>query len=258
MKKILSLLTLFILSASVSRAQNQHFTTSGTIEYEKRANMFALIQKQLWDDTQGSFAQQAFDAYKKGHPQFKVMKSMLTFANNKTLYAPVDDAQASGSYFDNIPMASQPNTVFTDLAASHNVSQKQVFEQTFLLSDSVRNIHWKITDETRDIAGYPCRRANAIVMDSIYVVAFFTEKIHVSGGPENFGGLPGMILGLALPHENVTWFATKVTDMPVDEKTIAPPKKGKPVNNASLKTTLQAVMKDWGKEARQDLKAFLL
>ncbi len=47
-------------------------------------------------------------------------------------------------------------------------------------------------------------------MDSIYVVAFYTDEILTTGGPESFTGLPGMILGIAIPHEHVSWFATKV------------------------------------------------
>ena len=109
-------------------------------------------------------------------------------------------------------LVSQNNTIFTDLQTKTSIDQKMVFEDFFLVKDSTRKIKWKITDETREIAGFTCRRANAIVMDSIYVVAFYTEKIPISGGPESFSGLPGMILGLALPHENITWFATKVTE----------------------------------------------
>jgi GLPGLI family protein len=48
------------------------------------------------------------------------------------------------------------------------------------------------------IAGFNCRRANAMIMDSIYVVAFYTDEILTTGGPESFSGLPGMILGVAL------------------------------------------------------------
>ena len=122
----------------------------------------------------------------------------------------------------------------------------------------MRLITWKITDETREIAGYQCRRANAIIMDSVYVVAFYTDQIAVSGGPESFTGLPGMILGLALPHDNVTWFATKVTEMLVPEKDLAPPTKGKPVNDKGLSEVLMGAMKDWGEYGQSYLKAFLL
>src|SRR6185437_10397918 len=102
-------------------------------------------------------------------------------------------------------------------------SQKTIFDQPFLVKDSLRKIKWKITDENREIAGYNCRRANGLMMDSIYVVAFYTDKIPVSGGPESFSGLPGMILEVALPHENVIWRATKVTEAEIPQGAITPP-----------------------------------
>ncbi len=256
MRKLLTSIILLVIIANIAKSQNQHFTTSGVIEYNRTINMYAILNKLIEEDD--SWSQSFFDNYKKNHPQFMVIKSKLTFADNKSLFTPIEDDNGATDWWSNMPTTSQINTVYTDFNQGRNVIQKHVFEQTYLLSDTARKIHWKITDETRDIAGYTCRRANAIVMDSIYVVAFYTDKIHVSGGPENFTGLPGMILGLALPHENVTWFATKVTDMVVDEKTVAPPKKGKPVNQAQLKATLKDAMSGWGKEAYMNLKAFLL
>ena len=47
-------------------------------------------------------------------------------------------------------------------------------------------------------------------MDSVYVIAFYTDQITTTGGPESFNGLPGMILGVAIPRINTTWFATKL------------------------------------------------
>jgi GLPGLI family protein len=95
-------------------------------------------------------------------------------------------------------------------------------------------------------------------MDSIYVVAFYTDEIPLPGGPESFTGLPGMILGVALPHDNVTWFATKVTDTIVPETSLKVPAKGKVVTYAGLKTTLTNVMKDWGEYGRKFFSIFLL
>ncbi|HEY1025750.1 MAG TPA: GLPGLI family protein [Sphingobacteriaceae bacterium] len=248
---------LLVLFADAVFAQYARFPAAGTIEFEKTVNMYALIKKRI-GNSNDAFYQQAFDAYKKSQPQFKRVKSTLSFAGNKTLFAPDNSTEATRNFFSDEPLAGQPNIIFTDLSNQSSITQKSVFEETFLVKDSVRQITWKITDETREIAGYPCRRANALVMDSIYVVAFYTDKIPVSGGPESFTGLPGMILGVALPHENVTWFATKVTDAPVAANTMIAPKKGKATDLAGLVETLKDALKNWGNRAQASLKALLL
>ncbi|WPU93831.1 GLPGLI family protein [Mucilaginibacter sabulilitoris] len=256
MKYTILLAVVLLLSSNCLFAQNKHFTQHGTIMFDKTINMFALFEKQITKDNE-SFLRPALDSYRKNQKQFKVLKSTLTFDNNKTLFTPIEPENPSGGFFDT-PMANQVNTIFSDLTAGSVIDQKKVFEETFLVKDSTRKINWKLTGETREIAGYTCRRANALILDSIYVVAFYTEEIPVTGGPELFNGLPGMILGVALPHENVTWFATKVTDAPVEEKALTPPKKGKAVNNKSLMATLTSVMKNWGEYAPKYLKAFAL
>ena len=256
MKKITFILScVLFLAGSKLMAQNQHFTTSGTIEYNKTVNMYALIQKMITKDNE-TWVSASLEAFKRNNPQFKVFKSTLSFTDNKMLFAPIKEDNMTGGFF-NSPMAGQRNTIYTNFDTKKTIIQKQVFEQAFLISDSVRKIKWKITGETRDILGYTCRRANGLIMDSLYVVAFFTDKIHVSGGPETFNGLPGMILEVAMPHENVIWVATKVTDTSIPENTIAPPKKGKPVNSKDLKATLTDVMSDWGDEGPLYLKGFL-
>jgi GLPGLI family protein len=256
MKKISATVFCLLLLCSSLLAQNKHFTTSGTIEFEKTVNMYALIKKMINKNNE-SYMQSAFDQYKKNQQQFKKLKSTLTFSDNTLLYKPQPEESVSNGFF-NSPMVGQNNLISTNLAAGTSITQKKVFEETFLVKDSLRKINWKITEEMRDIAGYQCRRANAIVLDSVYVVAFYTDEIPVSGGPESFSGLPGMILGVALPHENITWFATKVTDVTVSPAAIAPPTKGKPVNNKQLYTTLMSALKDWGDYAQLSLKAFLL
>ncbi len=255
MKKII-VIAIFLLACQQDFAQNIHFTTVGSIEFEKSINMFAAMKKQINKDNE-SYMQQAYDQYKKTQPQFKKLKSTLYFSNNTTLFKPEAEDGTQGGFFGSA-QATQNNIIRTDLGTGTFIDQKKVFEETFLVKDSIRNINWKITDETRDIAGYTCRRANAIVLDSIYVVAFYTDEIAVSGGPESFTGLPGMILGVALPHENISWFATKVNEIAVDPKNLNPPTKGKPVNNKQLRATLQAALKDWGDYAKESFKALLL
>jgi GLPGLI family protein len=240
MKKTILYTALFLFSQPLL-AQTARFTSGGTIEFEKTVNTYALIKKgQVSGKNRAGNEQQLFEQYQTTHPQFKVFKSTLVFDEHRTLFTPTDRELATGMLFS-IPMAAQTNTVYCDHTQGTVIAQKNLLGETFLLADSTRRISWKLTGETREIAGYPCRRANAIVMDSIYVVAFFTEKIHVPGGPESFGGLPGMILEIALPHENVTWCAVKVTGMNQPPNTIVPPKGGKAIDRKGLITVLKDV-----------------
>ena len=255
--KYIILFAVIFISKSLS-AQNIHFVKNGVIEFEKRSNMYALIKKRINKDNE-TYMVQAFDQYKKNNPQFKVAKSTLSFTSDKSLYkwATVEET-VNNNWLSTDVLADLKNTIATNFNQQTSTTQKSVYEDTYLVKDSLRKINWKITDETREIAGYECRRANAIIMDSVYVVAYYSNQIAVSGGPESFTGLPGMILGLALPHENVTWFATKVTEVAVPEKDLAPPTKGKPTDNKGLKAILLGAMKNWGEYAHPIYKAFSL
>lgn len=237
-------------------AQHARFVESGVITYQKRVNMYAKIKAQVTDGN--NFMQQAYEQYRKTRPQFNEYDYTLSFGHNQSLFKPAGKPQNTGGFFGNDPSIDMGNTIYSNLDNWQSVSQKSVYEETFLVTDSIRHIDWKITEEVREIAGYHCRRANALVMDSIYVVAFYTDQIPVTGGPESFAGLPGMILGVALPHENTTWFATKVEDKPVPGADIAPPKKGKAVDRTGLQSTVQSSLKNWGSYADRILKALML
>ena len=254
--KLLFLIAMLSGFFSSAYAQYVRFPFNGVIEYDKTSNMYAMIKKMATGNN-STFYQQAFDSYKKNQPQFKVSKSTLSFNKEHSLFSPVEEPTTGGSFFD-LAQAKQINTVYTDFTTQTSTTQKNVYEELFLVKDSLRKINWKITTETREIAGYQCRRANALIMDSVYVVAFYTDQIPVSGGPESFGGLPGMILGLALPHENITWFATKVTDRAVTPKELYIPVKGKPVDKKGLLDVLGKAFKNWGAETQSNLKAFTL
>ncbi|WP_411274528.1 GLPGLI family protein [Daejeonella sp.] len=257
MKLVLVFLLFLLCKASIVSGQHARFTTQGSIEFEKSVNMHAQIKKMINKNNE-TFYLPAFEQYKKSQPQFKTMKSTLSFSKDKTLYTPVAAEVLSRTFFSELPAANQHSIIYTDLNTSTSTAQKNVYEELFLVTDSTRKINWKLTSETRDIAGYNCRRANALIMDSIYVVAFYTDEIPVSGGPESFTGLPGMILGVALPHENITWFAKIVNDKALPSGTIIAPKKGKVTTSAGLITTLTKALKNWGDYAQSQLKAYLL
>lgn len=259
MNKIFILITCLLTGLSTTLfAQHVRFPTEGVIEFERSINTYAIITRQLNSES-SSYRTQAVDQYKKTQPQFKILKSKLYFSKNKTLFQPdKEEVSSTSNYFGSSPEMMQNNVVFVDYDTHLQTTQKKVFEETFIVKDTTRAINWKITSETREIAGYSCRRANAIILDSIYVVAFYTDEIPVSGGPESFTGLPGMILGVALPHENVSWFAKMVTDKPIEASQMLVPSKGKVTDNKGFLTTLTRAFKDWGTYAKDIYKAFVL
>jgi len=250
-------LLLLLSSVLTCSGQNVRFTRSGIIEFDRRINVHAVIAKRFSKE-KSSYVTEAIEQIKKNQPQFKVLKSELYFSDNKTLFKPLQGEEKSMPWLEGDPTLKQINTVFTDLTTGVQVTQKSVFEELFLVKDTLRKINWKITNETREIAGFNCRRANALIMDSVYVVAFYAEQIPVSGGPESFAGLPGMILGLALPHDNTTWFATKVTDTPVESKTVAPPVKGKATDQKGLLLVINKATKSWGEYFKAMIRFFML
>lgn len=251
--KIICSLILFI-TTNLS-AQHARFPTEGIIEFERSTNMYALIQKSMEKNT-NEFMQQAYEEMKKKMPQFSISKSQLYFSKEKTLFKPIENNDAPDSFFGGGISTTQINTIFIDLSIQQQITQKKLFEQTFLIKDSTRVTNWKITSETREIAGYACRRANALIMDSIYVVAFYTDEIPVSGGPESFNGLPGMILGIALPHQNVTWFAKSVIDKSIAP--VTPPTKGKPMDTKGFIDTLSKLFNTGEKGIKQIIKNYML
>lgn len=221
-------------------AQSVNFITTGKIEFEKSVNTHPIINRELNKNSTLVIDQQQYEQYKRTQPQFKLLQSTLSFSNDKTLFLPNTETDKLDILSSNAAV-EQRNIVYNDLAAGISITQKSIFGDRFLIKDNMRRIEWKITSEVREISGYICRRANAIIMDSVYVVAFYTDEILPPGGPESFVGLPGMILGVVLPHENISWFAKKIV---VSTSTsITPPTKGKKVSNKELINIIEGLSK---------------
>jgi GLPGLI family protein len=238
--------------------QYAYFLQSGKIEYEKRVNMYAKIKERVERNKNNSWLEKIYEEYRRTQPQFVSSKSSLTFNADRAVYQFVEGGKPANSFFSDDPWLIAKNTVEFNFKNDTVRALKQVYDESYVVTGAKTDILWKLTNEVREIAGYQCRRANGLVRDSIYVVAFYAEQIVPSGGPESFSGLPGMILGVALPHENVTWFATSVETQAIVPPAPAPvPRKAKEVSPSAYEEELQKYMKDWGEWGADALKAFL-
>jgi GLPGLI family protein len=245
MKKYLVLLCCIYFTAT-SQGQQQ-FLAKGKIEYERRINVHRQFDWVTEED--GAF----FKEYISKLPKVNITYFELSFSGSKTIYKPGKrEAEGTAPNMWGIGPAKE-NLVLTDLQTQQITGLKKIFEETFLVQDSVRKPEWKISDESRTIAGFECRKAVAKLFDSVYIVAFYTDEISTSGGPESFNGLPGMILEIAIPRLYTTWIATKVELSEPPETEFVIKGRGKKVNEKGLFTTLQSSMKDWGKQGNRYL-----
>jgi len=235
MKHIILVLSFFFFT--VVGFSQPLFLKQGKIEFERKTNTHRLYftgETDSWSEE-----------FKKLIPQFKVDYFDLYFTANRSLYRPGKEGEKQQAGFFESPAAE--NIVYKDLQQQTVTSQKQIFESQFLLSDSIRSLTWKILPETRTIAGFECHKAVARIHDSVVVVAFYTDEIIPSTGPESFSGLPGMILEIAVPRLYTTWIATKVENLSAaDEKKLAAPAKGKKSNEKEMLENIKEAIKSWG------------
>ena len=243
MRKIFYFISFLILACIETRAQHAVFISEGKIEFTRTVNLYARINTddESWGDLQ-----------KKAMPKFKNTYFDLYFSHNQWKYKPGRENPDNNKLWSQD--VAENNIISADYTTGNSISQKEIFGESFLITDSMRRIQWKLTDETRMIAGFNCHRANALIMDSIYVVAFYTDEILTPGGPESFCGLPGMILGVSLPHQHITWFASKVEGVPITKNQMQPPTKGKKCTKAVFRQTLNDGLKNWGKYGRKYLE----
>lgn len=220
MKKIF-LLLLSIFTLIGAKAQTV-FINSAKITFEKKVN----IQRQMEDNDW--LSDDAKDKMKKYISTFWEYNFNETTSSYKAQKKDTKMSDESMFFFSSDENTSE---LYTDLAKNARVIKKPIMGEDYILNDTIPKVDWKIMHDVRKIAGYECRKAIGVINDSVYVVAFYTDDILLKGGPEGFTGLPGMILGLAIPRYFTTWFATKVESINVPIYEIAQPTKGKRADN---------------------------
>jgi GLPGLI family protein len=238
MNKIIFFMALLYGSVLTNFVNAQPIITNGVIRFERKVNLHK--QMEGWSETWS-------EAMKKNTPKYSISNYDLQFTNNASCYKKSEEQPLADPRLRNSWMAEEDNknVIYKNIETHKINAQKQVFEKLFLLQDSLPTYQWKITNEFKKIAEKNCRKATTIIMDSLYIIAYYTDDIICSSGPETFQGLPGMILGVVVPRLNTSYFATLVT--PYTEPFIAAiPTKGTAIDYKTLRQKLDKSLDDWG------------
>jgi GLPGLI family protein len=237
------ILFLVIAGLLITTALNAQFMESGEIVFEVKTSVKKTMGNSSWAERM-----------KDKLPNFKTAYYKYSFINNTSLFQ--FDHWENKDAIPEFLRQSDEKTIWTgDLNTRSFKKQADVFGSTFSIQDSFPKIEWSLSNENRIIAGYNCRKAVGKIMDSVYVFAFYTDEINISGGPCSINGLPGMILGLTIPRLYTSWIATEVKQA---QPVIKQPATSK--NIFTFKTACQTLIektKDWGDESDPESKKWI-
>lgn len=155
--------------------------------------------------------------------------------------------------------------VYCDFAAAKRVEQRDFFDKTFIVEDSIRKGNWKMVDESKEILGHVCKKAvgqrigirsimtmdngkmnRKEIADTASITAWFSTDIPVAAGPEMQGQLPGLILELDVNNGRTIYVATALAGK-ADKTAIRAPSKGKRVSPAGFTAERNKLMAEMEK-----------
>lgn len=145
---------------------------------------------------------------------------------------------------------------------------KSLFGKPFLVQDGLKESDWKLESDTKQIGQYTCYKAtftrevehrtfSSVNSDDENkneenvekkiqtVTAWYTPQIPVNHGPENYWGLPGLILEVS--NGNRVMICSKVVINPKEVIEIVAPTKGKKVNSEEYKELMMEKMEEMNK-----------
>ena len=217
----------------VAELHAQLFISKARIEYEVKSNIKKTMGNDMFDEM-----------LKENLPTFKTAYYTFSFADNKSIYKfdHWDEREKIPAF---LKRSDEENIWYADYNTGKLNMQKNMSGSNLEVADSIRDLKWKLTNENRIIAGFNCRKAVAIIFDSVYVFAFYTDEIMIPGGPCSINGLPGMIMGVTIPRLYTSWIATKVMLEDVDVNVIKPIAGKKQLSMKNLETLLKERTKDW-------------
>lgn len=211
----------------------QQFIDKAVIEFEVNTNLKKTMGDNSWTEMM-----------KENISDLKTSYFTYSFEDNKSIYKfdRWSPKTRVPSYFKE---SDEENSWYFDFATNKMNMQKQIVGTNFVIVDSIPNIQWKITNENREIAGFNCRKAVGKIMDDVYIFAFYTDEITISGGPCSINGLPGMILGLTIPRLYTSFVATKVNLDSSKPSDIKPITSKKTYNLIEIKSLIEEKTKEW-------------
>ena len=167
-------------------------------------------------------------------------------------------ASAGGAVFM-VATSGEGSTLYKNIADQSFLEEQDMMGKAYLVKDMLEPVEWELSNETKKVGNYTVQKASYTrivdskrfstgmtemenVKDTLQVTVWFTPEIPVAHGPENFFGLPGLIL--EVQNQGRTLICEKIELNPsADPVVIERPSKGKEITQAEFQTVQEEGMK---------------
>ena len=187
---------------------------------------------------------------------------ILTFNKEESLYKE-DESLAppsTGGAMVFVSVMGGSGELYKNIKEQRYVRQSDLLGKVFLIQDSLKTNAWKLQGDTKNIGTYTCfkatleREVESDLDDGSKemqtVTAWYTPQIPVSNGPEEFQGLPGLILEIS--YDSQTILCSKILLNPTKQIKIKEPTSGTSVNQSEFDAIMTKKMKEMESQYDRD------
>ncbi len=157
--------------------------------------------------------------------KMKALKFELTSTGGASVYKnKIENENNSG-----ITISADEYILYKNHKNKETITQRGFMNRTFLIKEKLNPKKWEITNETKKIGDYSCKKA---ILKDKNIIAWFTNEVPSNEGPREFYGLPGLILEVKTNTKKI-----KATDIKIlkEKIKINPPAKGKKITSEEFK-----------------------
>jgi GLPGLI family protein len=226
----------------------------GVLIYERKQNMHKTISEEM----------------RAMIPEFRSSKHMLMFTELQSLYKTLPKDEAPDPFGNNrggvfMNVGSGSDETYIHFGQNKKIHATGLFGDAYLITDTLTKYDWNLTDETKTIAGFVCKKATtrykafrstmrmvsgvgqaappAPKQEEVEVIAWYAVELTSPAGPDKFIGLPGVIMELDIDKGATVFTAEEFR--PLDNvNLLKEPKKGRKVTPEEYKKETMKVIEN--------------
>ncbi|MBU3010612.1 GLPGLI family protein [Polaribacter vadi] len=242
MKTFITAFTLLL----VCTLQAQNFTGKAIYKTSQKSNFKMNNEKGVDDKMQEELRKRIQKMYQKTFI-LEFDKTTSTYKEDIKLEEPKPQVGGNNVVVMSFGGSGAASVYYKNIQEKRFANQTEIMGKVFLVKDSLPKYDWQMTTETKNIGQYTCYKATYteeveskkisivngetkedVKKETKVTTAWYTLQVPINNGPDNYQGLPGLILEINDGKRMIV--CTEIVLNPSEKITIQEPAKGKVVN----------------------------